>query len=783
MATLIGQTVSHYKILEKLGEGGMGVVYKAEDLKLTRTVALKFLPPDLTRDPEAKQRFIHEAKAASALQHNNICVVHDIDETDDGQMFISMEYLEGETLKNKIERGPLKIDEAIEIAAQVAQGLADAHQHGIIHRDIKPANVLVAKNGVAKIVDFGLAKLSGRSMLTKAGSTLGTAAYMSPELVRGETADHRTDIWSLGVVLYEMLTGKRPFEAEYENALLYSILNSEPAHLTGLRTGVPIDLEHIVRKCLTKPPGGRYQHIDEMTVDLRCVQQEMPAPRTIQKKTGRVLVLVGAGIAIVGLAFLLYRVFSPKTAPAGEQSVAVLPFLDMSPQKDQEYFCDGMMEELINRLSKIHDLRVPARTSAFMFKGKTEDIRDIGRKLDVRTVLEGSVRKSGNGLRVTAQLINVTDGYHLWSETYDRELKDVFAIQDEISSAIVDALKLQLTAPEKQKMSQRSVENVVAYQLYLKANAMIWQFTASSLDSALLYLRKALDIEGENALLYSAMAFAYLQYVNVGAAQEDYLEKAEEYAQKALALDADSPQAHFVLGMSRVFYGNTREAVAQLKMSLTVNPNYVDALKLLAGLYTMSFGKSAAAIPLIQRFKQIEPLDPWNFFLEGRLYFFNGEYKPALELLRRHYQADPGTRVVRYFYALTLTYENDFDEAFAIIEEDAKTAPDNVFTKFGLLLKYGLRKDRERAFREMTPDFRKTCRRDHQWSYLVAIPLALLGAREEALDWLQNAVNKGFINYPELERNRYLNDLRGEERFKKLVERAKYEWQHFEVPE
>ena len=268
---MIGKTVSHYKILEKLGEGGMGIVYKAEDLKLDRHVALKFLPADLTRDSEAKKRFVHEAKAASTLQHTNICVVHDIDETSDGQMFIAMEYLEGETLKKKIERGPLKIEEAIDIATQIAHGLAKAHEHGIVHRDIKPANVMVTSDGVAKIVDFGLAKLSGRTMLTKEGSTLGTPAYMSPEQARGEPADQRTDIWSLGVLLYEMICGKRPFDAEYENAQMYSILNTDPQPVSSRRAGVPLEFDRIITKCLRKDPKERYQHADELIVDLRSI--------------------------------------------------------------------------------------------------------------------------------------------------------------------------------------------------------------------------------------------------------------------------------------------------------------------------------------------------------------------------------------------------------------------------------------------------------------------------------------------------------------------------------
>ena len=406
---MIGQTISHYRILEKLGEGGMGVVYKAQDTKLKRTVALKFLPPEYTRDADAKARFIHEAQAASALQHNNICTIHDIDGTDDGRLFIVMDCYEGEPLKEKIARGPMKLEEAVEIAVQVASGLSKAHEKGIVHRDIKPGNVIITTDGIAKIVDFGLAKLAGQTMITKAGKTLGTVAYMSPEQARGEKVDHRTDIWSLGVVLYEMLTGRLPFRGEHEAAMLYSVVHEEPQPISSFRSDLPPDIESNITKMLQKDPGKRFQHIRELLAQLDTMK------KTNETKVGKAL-----------------------------PSIAVLPFVNMSPDPENEYFSDGLAEELINALSKLVGLRVTARTSAFRFRGKDLDIREIGKQLNASTVLEGSVRKAGNRLRITAQLINVADGYHLWSEKYDRELEDVFIIQDEISLAIVEKLKLAL---------------------------------------------------------------------------------------------------------------------------------------------------------------------------------------------------------------------------------------------------------------------------------------------------------------------------------------------------
>ena len=477
MVSLIGQTVSHYKILEHLGGGGMGVVYKAEDTRLKRTVALKFLPPDLTRDPDAKERFSHEAQAASALQHTNICVVHDIDEAPDGQMFISMEYLEGETLKKKIERGPLRIEEAVDIAIQVAQGLTKTHEHGIVHRDIKPANIMITSDGVVKIVDFGLAKLSGRTMLTKMGSTLGTAAYMSPEQARGESADQRTDIWSLGVLLYEMLSGNRPFEAEYENALLYSILNAEPQPITGLRTGIPMELERIISKCLAKSPRARYQHADELIVDLRAIQPTSTAlppigPRTIVLRSRRTGVILSAA-ALILVAFAVWFFLGREAGELSQlrkRSIGVLPFSPFGRSFDDTVFANGIHDDILTQLSKINGLRVIARTSMVLYRDSKKTPQQIGNELDVGYLLEGSTRRSAGKIRITAQLIETADEGHVWADTYDRNDADVFAVQSDIAQRIASSMETVLTPAEKAAVQEIPTTNTEAYNYYLQGN-------------------------------------------------------------------------------------------------------------------------------------------------------------------------------------------------------------------------------------------------------------------------------------------------------------------------
>jgi TolB-like protein len=814
---MIGQVISHYKILEHLGGGGMGVVYKAQDLKLDRTVALKFLPPDLTRDPEARERFVQEAKAASALQHANICVVHDIDETPDGQIFLSMEYLEGETLKKKIEhacppdrtqegrrarltdrshevgQGRLRIGDGIDIAIQVAQGLAKAHEHGIIHRDIKPANIMVTKDGVAKIVDFGLAKLAGQGQLTRTGSTIGTAAYMSPEQARGEDVDHRTDIWSLGAVLYEMLAGVLAFGGEYEQAVVFQIMNSPPAPLTAVRTGVPAELERIVNKCLEKNRDERYQTAADLVADLRHMMRTMEGGTTMTQPSSAPTPMSGqrprwwywvAAVILLAVAAAIVFIKAPRqTAVSGEKSIAVLPFADFSPDRDQDYFCNGMTEELINRLSNIKDLRVPARTSAFFFKGKTDDIREIGTKLHVQTVLEGSVRKAGNQLRITAQLINVADGYHLWSETYDRKLDDVFAIQDEISSAIVDALQLKLSPQETQRLSEHGITDVKAYECYLKAWRQISRFDEKSIDSALAYLQSAIDIMGDNAELYSGMAAAYFMYANIGVGQEEDLERAEEYAKKALALKPDLATALVHLGALSAYKDypeGRRDCFRFNSKALSANPSSIAALRAMAIDYAQ-IGRPQQAFAYADMFERLDPLNPWRHVVRAVCYEYACQFGPAVEQCRMFYQADSTSPLAQNLYVYALAANGNRNEALAVINRISTGR--NAITLFCRLLEYGLLNDRERALRVMTPEFQRTCWRDFEWSYNVAEGLSYAGAKREALDWLENAINRGFINYPYIQCDPAMNTIRGEERFKKLLERAKYEWEHFETPE
>ena len=580
----------------------MGVVYQARDPRLDRSVAIKVLPPDLTRDRVAKQRFLQEAQAASALDHPNICNIHEINETEEGELYLVMAHYEGETLKERIARGALAAAEALDIATQVGRGLAEAHAAGIVHRDIKPANLLIAKGGTIKILDFGLAKLAGSEGVTVTGTTVGTVSYMSPEQTRGEEVDHRSDIWSLGVVLYEMLAGEQPFRGDNLLSISNAIREHEPPPLRDAASVV----DYVVHRALEKRQGERYQGVSELLDDLVRASPEL-GPAT--------------------------------TGTAGRElpSIAVLPFDNMSADPEQRYFCEGMAEEIINALTALEGLHVASRTSAFQAKAKDLAIGEVGARLGVGTVLEGSVRKAGNRLRVTAQLINVSDGYHLWSERYDRDLDDVFAVQDEIARSVVQRLKVKLLSPAGRPLVRRPTENLDAYQQY--AMGRHYRFARYDARQARECFARAIELDPSFAAAHAGLAEAAVLEGVLGLVSPAAAAVARPAAERAVALDDRLSEAHDAAARIRFYFDWAWDGAERgFKRALELNADNAEA-RCNYAILLASFERPEEALVELRRAQAVDPLSPYAATLVGISHAVAGRddeavaaYEQALEL-------------------------------------------------------------------------------------------------------------------------------------------------------
>ncbi|MBN2354856.1 protein kinase [candidate division KSB1 bacterium] len=631
----------------------MGEVYLAEDLKLERNVALKFLPSHLTKDDIDLKRFVQEARAAAALNHPNVCTIHEINNEGENP-FIVMEYVEGNTLRHQISRGDvisfLPTQDVIHITLQITEALKAAHEKGIIHRDIKPDNIMLTPEGRVKVMDFGLARLDRQSRLTKTGSTMGTVAYMSPEQVKGETVDHRTDIWSLGVVLYEMATGQLPFRGDYDQAVIYAILNEEPAHLQLNKDHINKHLEEIITKALKKNPDDRYRTMTALRSDLEKIENQLA------KQTGG----------------------TNKMNKAPKPSLAVLPFVNMSADPGNEYFSDGLTEELINALTKLKDFRVVARTSAFAFKGKQADIRDIGNQLGVQQVLEGSVRKFGNRIRITAQLIAIEDGCHLWSETYDRDLEDVFVIQDEISAEI--AAKLQSEFIESaRKVHEDMRPDLETYELYLKGRYYFNKFSPEWILGAQQTFLKAIALDPTFAPTHAGLADTYVILTNpIGLLDgREALPKARAAAEEALRLDPNLSEAYAALGSVATYLDwDSKKAQAFFEKAIELNPdNVISRLwyELALSLLDQNFDK---ALDHMNYALKIDPLNLLILLRTGYLNMYKYEYDTAIQYFKRIISIEP--EIVSGHHGLLDVYglKGEYELAYAEGELVRKLAND-----------------------------------------------------------------------------------------------------------
>jgi len=620
-------TLGHYRILKQLGAGGMGEVYLAEDSRLGRRVALKMLPPRLAADKELVLRFEREAKALAALSHPNIVTIHSLEHIGD-RRFLTMEFVDGKTLAQLIPAAGMSLAALFTVAIPLADAVAVAHQHGVIHRDLKPANVMVSSQGRVKVLDFGLARFeqcadeasafSTADGLTRTGQIVGTWAYMSPEQVEGRAMDHRTDVFSLGTVMFEMATGRRPFQGAALVDVLMAIRREEPPAVRALNPAMPLELERLVLRCLEKDPDGRVQTAREVCSELEAIKAAIDT---------------GAR--------------QPSVEPDGpgrsrERRVAVLPFANMSADPEQEYFCDGMAEDIINALAHVEGLQVAARTSAFHFKGQNRDVREIGRLLDVGAVLEGSVRRSGDRLRITAQLIRSVDGMHLWSERFDRRLEDVFAVQDEISLAIVDLMKVQLLAGEEARVVKRRTVDPEAHSLYLQGLYFFNRRTEGDIARAMACYEQAAARDPGFSLPHAGLAFAMsaLGQWALRPPNEVYPRiKAE--AQKALELDAGLPEPYVSLGYLAATYDwDWAAADRHFRRALSLNPRCSLAHRLFA-VYLCIRERFDEAIGEARTGLELEPLSPIANYHAGQVLYHAGRITEAIEQLTKAVALDP----------------------------------------------------------------------------------------------------------------------------------------------
>ena len=621
---MIGQTISHYKILSKLGEGGMGVVYKAEDEKLRRTVALKFPPIDKLAGEREKTRFAREAQAAAALNHPNICTVYDIDEAG-GRPFIVMEFVEGESVKERLQTRPLPLKEALEIAVQAAQGLQAAHEEGIVHRDVKSANLMVTAHGRVKVMDFGLAQVGGRSHLTKTGATLGTASYMSPEQALAQQLDCRTDIWSLGVVLYEMLTGSLPFEGEVVGAVAYAVIHTEAEPPTARRSGLPVELDHILDKALAKKQDERYQHIEDMLVDLRAVQSGRGGVKPVSRRrklSRRVVVRAGAAAALGAIMVLaaldvggVRGRLAPETAAPRIESLAVLPLANLSGDPTQDHLADGITDALITDLARLEGLgRVIARSSVVHYKGTNQSPQEIARELNVDALITGAVMRSDERLRLTIQLINPVTGEQLWADRYERDLRDVLALQNEILSSITGQLQVRLTPRDQERLARARPVDPEAYEAYLKGRIHWFAHTPEDVETAHGYFQFALEKDPDFALAHMGMGYVLVYRAAMGIPPRELLPEFKKIHQKVLQLDDSLPEVHEGIADVKFYYEWDWEAAGEsYRRALELKPNSAD-MRLFYWDFLAAMNRLREARAEIERCLE---LDPHNAFAQA----------------------------------------------------------------------------------------------------------------------------------------------------------------------